>query len=185
MKNIRIFYMKNCHFLVVKFSVYLNRRVFVMIAFHSTARVFCMISDPVTANVFLKHFCFNPSVIITISLSFLLKTQVFSITTYPFTRHRSLYVPAINKMPSFCAMAKECDLHVFSFELHSNRPMLSLHRNGGVFNQRFVIFPRTGVLHACLSPKRQNLTILASGEKCYFVPYSLKGLQFQSDYLED
>ena len=30
MKNIRIFYPKNCHFLVVKFSVYLNRRVFVM-----------------------------------------------------------------------------------------------------------------------------------------------------------
>ena len=32
MKNIRIFYLKNCHFLVVKFSVYLNRRVFVMIS---------------------------------------------------------------------------------------------------------------------------------------------------------
>ena len=30
MKNIRIFYPKNCHFLVVKFSVYLNGRVFVM-----------------------------------------------------------------------------------------------------------------------------------------------------------
>ena len=30
MKNIRFFYVKNCHFLVVKFSVYLNRRVFVM-----------------------------------------------------------------------------------------------------------------------------------------------------------
>ena len=30
MKNIRIFYLKNCHFFVVKFSVYLNRRVFVM-----------------------------------------------------------------------------------------------------------------------------------------------------------
>ena len=30
MKNIRIFYLKNCHFLVVKFSVYLNRRVFIM-----------------------------------------------------------------------------------------------------------------------------------------------------------
>ena len=25
------FYVKNCHFLVVKFSVYLNRRVFVML----------------------------------------------------------------------------------------------------------------------------------------------------------
>ena len=30
MKNIRFFYVKNCHFWVVKFSVYLNRRVFVM-----------------------------------------------------------------------------------------------------------------------------------------------------------
>ena len=30
MKNIRIFYLKNFHFLVVKFSIYLNRRVFVM-----------------------------------------------------------------------------------------------------------------------------------------------------------
>ena len=30
MKNIRIFYPKNCHFLVVKFSMYLNRRVLVM-----------------------------------------------------------------------------------------------------------------------------------------------------------
>ena len=30
MKNIRIFYVKNCHFLVVKFSMYLNRHVFVM-----------------------------------------------------------------------------------------------------------------------------------------------------------
>ena len=30
MKNIRIFYLKNCHFLVVKFSVYFNRHVFVM-----------------------------------------------------------------------------------------------------------------------------------------------------------
>ena len=30
MKNIRIFYLKNCHFWVVKFSIYLNRRFFVM-----------------------------------------------------------------------------------------------------------------------------------------------------------
>ena len=30
MKNIRIFYFENFHFLVVNFSVYLNRRVFVM-----------------------------------------------------------------------------------------------------------------------------------------------------------
>ena len=30
MKNIRFFYLKNCHFLVVKFSIYLNRGIFVM-----------------------------------------------------------------------------------------------------------------------------------------------------------
>ena len=32
MKNIRIFLSENFHFLVVKFSVYLNRNVFVMSA---------------------------------------------------------------------------------------------------------------------------------------------------------
>ena len=38
MKNITFFYLKNCHFLVVKFSIYLNRRVFVMyLAFNNTA----------------------------------------------------------------------------------------------------------------------------------------------------
>ena len=31
MKNIRIFYLKNVIVLVVKFSVYLNRRVFLML----------------------------------------------------------------------------------------------------------------------------------------------------------
>ena len=31
MKNIILFYLKICHFLVVKFSVYLNRHVFVML----------------------------------------------------------------------------------------------------------------------------------------------------------
>ena len=30
MKNIRVFYLKNFGFLEVKFSIYLNRRVFVM-----------------------------------------------------------------------------------------------------------------------------------------------------------
>ena len=30
MKNIRVFLSENVHFLVVKFSIYLNRRVFVM-----------------------------------------------------------------------------------------------------------------------------------------------------------
>ena len=40
MKNIRIFYLKNCHFLVVKFSLYLNRRVFVMVSFTSMKVVY-------------------------------------------------------------------------------------------------------------------------------------------------
>ena len=37
MKNIRIFYLKIFIFLVVKFSVYLNRHVFVMYMWHLTA----------------------------------------------------------------------------------------------------------------------------------------------------
>ena len=41
-------------------------------------------------------------------------TMVF----YSFTRHRSSYAPAVNKMPSFCATAKKYD--VFSFEVHSD-----------------------------------------------------------------
>ena len=93
--------------------------------------------------------------------------MVFSITTYPFTGHYSPYVPAINKMPSYCVMAKECN--TFSFELHSN-----LHWNGDVFNQRFVISPRTRVLHACLSPKWQNLTTLASGKNWFLFRICLK-----------
>ena len=91
------------------------------------------------------------------------KAMVFSITTYPFTRHRSPYISAVNKMPCFFAMAKECN--IFSFELHSN--MLNLHWNGDVFNQKFVISPRTGILYACPSPYRQNLTTLALGEKWF------------------
>ena len=35
MKNIRLFLSKNFHFLVVKFSVHLNRHVFVMIILHT------------------------------------------------------------------------------------------------------------------------------------------------------
>ena len=80
------------------------------------------------------------------------------------------YVPAVNKMLSLCAMAKECD--IFSFELLSN--MLNLHWNGDVFNQGFVIFSRTGVLHACLSPKGQTLTTLAAGEKLFLFRVHLK-----------
>ena len=99
------------------------------------------------------------------------KNMVISNTTYPFTHNCSPYVPAVNKMPSLCAIAKECD--IFSFELHSN--MLNLHWNGDVFNQEFVISPRTGVLHACMSPKRQNLIILASGEKWFLFRIRLKG----------
>ena len=75
--------------------------------------------------------------------SFLLKNHVFLISTYPFTRHHSLQTPAVNKMPSFCAMAKE--YNIFSFELHMFNPCW----NGDVFNQRFVSYPRTGVLHTC------------------------------------
>ena len=63
-----------------------------------------------------------------------------------FTHTSSPYTPSVNKMPSFCAMAKKCN--IFSFELHSN--ILNLHWNGDVFNKRFVISPRTGVF-SCLA----------------------------------
>ena len=43
-----------------------------------------------------------------------------------------------------------------------------------VFNQRFVISQKSGVLHACLSQKRQNLTTLASGEKDFLFSNRLK-----------
>ena len=39
MKNIRMFYLKIFPFLVVKFSIYLNRRVFVMLDVNNLARV--------------------------------------------------------------------------------------------------------------------------------------------------
>ena len=74
---------------------------------------------------------FNPSAIIPFFILFCWKTLVFLITFYPFTRHHSPYIPAINKMPSLCAMAKECD--IFSFELHSN--MLKLHWNCNVLTR--------------------------------------------------
>ena len=65
----------------------------------------------------------------------------------PFTRYRSPYATAVNKMPSFCAMAKECD--IFSFELHSN--MLNLHWNDDVFNKRFYCNLSKNWSFTCLS----------------------------------
>ena len=41
--------------------------------------------------------------------------QPILVSTYPFTLHRFPYQTAVNKMPTFCVMAKECD--IFSFEL--------------------------------------------------------------------
>ena len=77
------------------------------------------------------------------------------------------------------------DVEATLYQCHVPAGILNLHWNGDVFNQRFVISPWTGVLHACLSPKRQNPTTFASGEKRIFVTYSLKGLQFKSDYMRD
>ena len=54
MKNIRIFYLKNCHFLVVKFSVYLNRRVFVMSSNETESPSFVLLS----IRCFLWHFVY-------------------------------------------------------------------------------------------------------------------------------
>ena len=41
MKNIRVFLSENFQFLEVKFSIYLNRRVFVMILVNLVVRVHC------------------------------------------------------------------------------------------------------------------------------------------------
>ena len=48
MKNIRFFLSENVHFLVVKISVYLNRRLFVMVMAHRMPWVctFCIYSKP-------------------------------------------------------------------------------------------------------------------------------------------
>ena len=72
----------------------------------------------------------------------------------------TMYALPTNIMPRFCS-AKQYNL--FLFEQLSN--MLNRHCHGDVLNQRFVISPRTGVLHACLSPEQQNQTTLASEEK--------------------
>ena len=51
MKNIKMFYPKNCQFLVVKFSVYLNRRVFVM----QSSEKCCSLAHFITNTPILKH----------------------------------------------------------------------------------------------------------------------------------
>ena len=89
------------------------------------------------------------------------KTMLLLITTYPFTRHRSPYTPTVNTMPSSYA------INVIYFLLNYTFTV-KLHWNSDVFNQSFVISPRTGVLHACLSSKRRNLTTVASGEGVLF-----------------
>ena len=61
--------------------------------------------------------------------------------------------------------------------------MLNLHCNGDVFNQRFVTSPRTELLHACLSPKQQNLTTLASGEKGFLFRIRLNDYNKRLNYI--
>ena len=51
MKNIRIFLSENFHFLMVKFSVYLNRRVFVMYFKMSFVEIFTQCAKPLTLSV--------------------------------------------------------------------------------------------------------------------------------------
>ena len=57
MKNIRIFYPKNCNFLVVKFSVYLDRLIFVMNSEYSHETIHCKFSSGSTW--FVKPFCWS------------------------------------------------------------------------------------------------------------------------------
>ena len=57
-------------------------------------------------------------------------------------------------------------LNISPFQWRFNMSLCDITWHGDIlFNKRFVISPRSGVLHACLSPKQQNLTTLASGEK--------------------
>ena len=62
MKNIRIFLSENFHFLVVKFSVYLNRRVFVMLRWTSFPE------DEVYLHFVLSQFSAKPFVVTTYAL---------------------------------------------------------------------------------------------------------------------
>ena len=53
MKNIRVFYLKKFSFLEVKFSIYLNRRVFVM--FNILMKTFLSISEHGTSSKTTKE----------------------------------------------------------------------------------------------------------------------------------
>ena len=76
------------------------------IVFHSTSRVLRMNSDQVTANEFLEPI-FQPWChYYLFCLSFLLKNHGLLNHHISFSRHRSPYVLAVNKMPSFCTMEK-------------------------------------------------------------------------------
>ena len=59
MKNIRIFYLKNFHFLVVNFSVYLNRLVFVM---------YCIFSEYSHASTLYLIFLFNKFILLPVNV---------------------------------------------------------------------------------------------------------------------
>ena len=54
MKNIRVFYLKIFSFLKVKFSIYLNRRVFVMLCTH-----WIVLSSPKLSSFCLLTWCFD------------------------------------------------------------------------------------------------------------------------------
>ena len=62
MKNIRFFLSENFHFLVVKFSVYLNRLVFVMSRCNSLAgvcTVCCLVCHSVSMHIFVSYHLFT------------------------------------------------------------------------------------------------------------------------------
>ena len=91
---------------------------------------------------------------------------------------QSLHIPLLSttllmyQLSLKCLISVQWQKNIFSFELHSN--MLNLYWNDDVFNQGFVISPRTGILHAFMSPKRQNLTTRTSGEKLFLFHIHLK-----------
>ena len=66
------------------------------------------------------------------------------------------------QFPYLLFIFRQTDL---SKQYRPTRPDPNLHRNGDVFNQRFVMSPRTGVLHACLSPQTAKSGHLCNGRE--------------------
>ena len=69
MKNIRIFYLEIFPFLVVKFSIYLNRRVFIMTFFRLKLFVFAAIKGAIILNGRGFVICSNYSLLLSLGIA--------------------------------------------------------------------------------------------------------------------